>query len=1040
MATTRIVLNRATVIRGTVYSNFALSSGHGSESQAMTPWSCAGAFSNLTIERNAALGAGRTRTTTLRKSATTSLSATALQAAIFDGGPASDSDITNVISIAAGNFLSWEIACDSFVGGTDDLTHSVDFTATNARESGWSWSSSDSGNSASTRYSPFFQGDTNLLTTSTTGMIGDVIAVAGELTRYDVLLSAAPGAGASGKAYRFTLMRSTDGGATYTLLDGSGGTPDTRLTILETAVTGAWTGTCAMSVGDIYIVKIEPISSPTAAAVAMSSCFEHGDDNAINFFCTPQNSPTSGSSTTYHSNTPNLAWTSTESTLKVQAGVTPFILKNLIVAQATDPAGSCTYTQRKNEATPTGAATVALTGTTRSGSGAGSLIEYATGDYFSLMCVTSSGNTASTSYAFQQMLVIPPILKVTQLAVFVFTDEDADEDIPEIADPCSGGGTMPTGSNPSAGTSLSTATSPEFYIEIDLGGASPSTLQIAKGPVTTSAGVTEPIVTSWSDLTRAAVDPAGRHQTAWFEVTVFDPQAILRGPMDDVWSGASSSDALVERNARFYGRASSGSTAQLLFQGLIRSAEIDDLSVKLSIEDALSVKTLSIFSDEMLVPKQLVTSALTDDTPLEEMLDKAIPLAYGSLSDEVDGDDANGVVPLHFVKTVDGKDVFLGCLGAVKNIQSVFGADFQSDTIEPTNRMKFGDTAWGDWAWAPHKPNWSDINDDPWYEVNGRKFTAVLLDHEHVVARLAREKRIPLSMNICGYEDVGDGSGTMIDSLERQFLHFLVNFVWGDYDGSGNWATSIPSLGSYSAIDTASFESCKEAGEDMLEDGILGAFLIGYDLKQRTALDIAAQFCRSGGFEYAINQYGQITLFRLNTTEDASAITARTALEHVIQGSLKITPSREQQVDLVPYVYGRKYLATMADLAPEEGARLPPSSYQSQWTSGLQTYNTGTGGTKRADVQEYDMVRDATIAAFIAEQYGDLFKRPRLVAEWMERLGATGLEIGTVQKLTHFKATGAGGWTDRRVQIRKSVLKPDARNVLVQARDVDDLL
>jgi len=688
--------------------------------------------------------------------------------------------------------------------------------------------------------------------------------------------------------------------------------------------------------------------------------------------------------------------------------------------------------------------TVADAATTGSTTGS---VDVAQGDEFGV--IVTPTNTPALAGGNNDCLIaftleeIPPLLVVTQLVVQVFTNEDADEDIPDEAAPCSGGGTMPSGTNPAAGTSLASAVSPQFWLEIDVAGSAPTTIRIGKGPLPDSDSYKEPRVLSFGTVERALADAQGRVETARLEVVVADVDRLVRGYMDQLWSGEADADPLIDQPARLYGRDSAGAgTAQLLFHGTIREVRTgaNDLTATLVIEDLLSGLVTSTFADRALMPPALITSDISDASSTEEMIDKPIPLAYGSLSDETAGDDAVGVVPARYVKTEASRDYFLICLGAVKNIQSVFGADYLSAVLEPTARIKFADSAWGAWAWAPTMPGWVDINADPWYEVNGRRYTMLILDHEHVVSRLARDGRIQISVNLCGYEDVGDGSGTLIDSIERQLLHFLVNFVFNRYDGTGNWATTIPELGGYSAIDTASFEATKAAGEAMFSGGILGAALIGHDLRQVAAFDVVAQFCRSGAMEVGTNRVGQVMLTRLDRSVNGDAAAARTDLAHIIRNSFRLIPARDELVDIVPYRYARNYLPALAELAPDMGARLPQDPYRGAWISGLLTVDDGTDGTRRAEVQDYEMLRDLATAAWVARQCCDLRSVARLVAEWRERLGGTDHELGSLAALTNYKGTGTAGWSGRLTQVRRHELQVDLRTVRVTARDVQDLL
>jgi hypothetical protein len=1002
------------------------------EANAATRWLSTANVTRLRVDLDAAPGAGTSRIFTLRKNGVdTALVVTITGAAT--GGLASGE-----IALTAGDYITLRHTVSgspASMGGRPKITVEIEGEEVGVSCYGGASGTLGTGAPHTGIFSP--------AQWSVAGVIfsKEVVACIGTLTQIRLDLTVAPG---SGKSYAFHVYKNG------VKQDGSGGTVNTTVTIADSAVTGSATFSLPLTIGDnVYLASTASGSPATTTAIAAARYVATTDGESQQGAYTYAN--LAAGTTKY--GVPFGTGTSIgtpESAFSARGGPSTFTLTRIV--------GDCgavsifrtddnVFTLRKNGAATALAATVTATDEWVADTGT---VTIDAGDLFDveINCVDADlAAPARWGLCQYSLLQDVALQKVTQFVVMVGYDEDADTDTPATASPCTGGGTVPTGTNPSAGSSLATAERPEFWLEIDVGGATPTTVYLATGALADADTYKEPRVLAFGELVRALTDSKGGFETATLQVRLADTDRVYRAYMDEVWSGASSTDALLNKPARLYGRdGAAAGTAQLLFQGYVRDYRPDgDLTFALEIEDHLTALATSTFNDEVLVPKQTMNN-VSDATPVQKTYDKPTPLCYGSLSDEDQGADAVGVVQAIYTQQTSqfypdlprNLDFYLVCLGAVKNIQSVFGADYLTGGAEPTTRAKLPTSAWGSWAWAPHMPGWPFA--DQYVEANGKRYTAILLDQSHIVSTLAREGRIPLTVNLCGYENVGDATGTMISSLERQFLHFLINFVFNDYDGSGDWETTIPTLGAYSAIDTATFEATKTAGAAMVSGGVTGAFVVAHDLRQRTVRDLVEQFCLSGGFDLGVNRYGQLMLTRLDTTATASGATTRTDLADVVKNSFSIKPAVDEVVSIVPYVYARNYLSALSDLNPDVGTRTPRDPYDGAWLSGQLTVDDGSGGTAKAKVQEFEMVRDATIAEWLATATLDLRSKARMTAEWSERLGATALELGDLTKLTNYKGTGASGWTARRVQVRRHRLDPDGRLVKVTARDVEDLL
>lgn len=630
------------------------------------------------------------------------------------------------------------------------------------------------------------------------------------------------------------------------------------------------------------------------------------------------------------------------------------------------------------------------------------------------------------------------IQKATQFVIEVAEDEDADA--PPAADPCAGGGTVASGTNPSDGASLATATAPHVWMEGTIGA---TTYRWAKTAINIGASPKTPRVLSFGQSTRACSDGRGGFESASLTVTLADVDRVLR----DLHATATLLNVPFDFYVQDEASIRAGGTPWHVARLVVREFEpLSDLTYRMTFEDALTL-SFSAFAQETLVPKVLISSAISDATPYEQVKDKPVPLLYGSLSDEED-DEPRGTVPAPYVTAntpAEHEELgniyrFLVGLGAIADIQSVFIADEFSGT-PPTARAKASESLYGDQLWAPHMPDW--LYGDDYEDVGGHRYTFVYLDQAHPAAELARTGRIPLAVNLCGRETDGDGTGSTIDSLPLQLLHFLNNEVV--QQATEEWLP-IKALGSYSLFDTASFVAAQNVSEDRIAGGYKGAFVLGHGLRQIPLWTAIGQFCRSSDLDIFVNRHGQVAVTMLDRTATASGAPLFTDVDDIVRDSFRIDPKTDEVENKVPYVYRRNYVPALQQLNPKPGERLPREPYDGVWLSGLQSVSDGTsiaaiGETREAQLLELEMVRDEATADDVAEQRLALRRNPRPVATFALRLNrGLALELGDIVKVTHFQGLGDEGWLARRCQVRRLTCDLDRLTVTVTVRDVEDLL
>lgn len=637
--------------------------------------------------------------------------------------------------------------------------------------------------------------------------------------------------------------------------------------------------------------------------------------------------------------------------------------------------------------------------------------------------------------------------RVTQVQIHILGNRN--ELTTPILGPCEGNGVVPTGINPPDGADVRNATTPLVWVDFSVSEGPPTPVYAAKVAINVSPRK-PPRMLKGGHLTRGVSDSQGRMEMATAKVILNDTDRVVRGMID--------TGTIYAQDATLYlaDRATieAGGVPRRLLMGKVKNFDFpDDFQVELEIEDQLAFDT-SPLAGNTQIPKQLIPTDIVDATSNEEeqITSWPTPLCYGALTDEEE-ESPIGVVPTKFTEQtsiyadfgLSNMDLHLICLGAIKNIQSAYCADWITGGDSPTTRMRVPDEAWGDWIFAPTMPGWPAP--DPWFESNGRRWTVIMSRQEHPASVQAREGRIPFTVNLCGYEEIGDGSGEMIASLPRQWVHFLTNFVFNDYNGTGNWQTAIPILGAsgYSAIDTESVEATKlilDARAGVQHDG---AFILGHSNNQVDLDDVLTQFNRNMGCDSYINKNGQLALVALDRTDVyASAVTLGQRRD--IATGVKFNPRSEEVENTIDYGYARRYHRLLAETTADENLRVREPK-DTKFMSGTISLPDApaiaamAGLVKRSRLQEYDMIRVQEIAESLAQNRLDWYKRPRFQAEVpLVDYYAADMELGDVVKVTHEQGITATGWTNRRCQIRRLTIDADDESSSLTVRDVENLL
>jgi hypothetical protein len=635
----------------------------------------------------------------------------------------------------------------------------------------------------------------------------------------------------------------------------------------------------------------------------------------------------------------------------------------------------------------------------------------------------------------------PGIQRVTQLVMLYGYNRYEEADPPPDEDVCTGGGTVASGSNPSAGTSLATATAPHLVFRITVDG---TTYDFAKTAI------------NWGTEKQPRIDKVGRYRRALMDrqggielpsvwVDFIDYDNLMRGWHENETLHGLTGQFLVADETTW---RAGGANADVRFSGEVTDFRpLPNQRYRLELESPLTHAFAA--NKEMQLPRD--TLSVTDGTADQGLRRSPARALYGSLNED------GGAIELPFIGTqtpvghpeLGNRHRHFFCRGAIHNITAVFRGDPLSGD-PPTTRTAAQASEYESDILAPH------ISGANWYEselytvVDDNRWTFLDLDQNHPAANVARFGRIPLTANVCGRETVGDGTGSTINSAPWQLVHVLNNELLSVV-ADADWASQAARNG-FSIIDKASADAVKTAGENLLAGGLRGAFELGFNYQFITTREFLAQAYISWGIETFINRYGQIAFTILDRSATASGVPTDTAVFDILKGSFSIDPHREDIENATRYVYRRNYVKSLQQLDNPEGTRLPREPFDADFLSGVQevtnaTSVTALGGTPRgrreSDVLQMELTREEAVATAVMA-LRNAIRSPangRATATYSITLQkADDVELGDLRKVTHPWGTSSTGWSARRCQVRAITEDWNDMTAELEVLDVEDLL
>lgn len=601
-------------------------------------------------------------------------------------------------------------------------------------------------------------------------------------------------------------------------------------------------------------------------------------------------------------------------------------------------------------------------------------------------------------------------VRLSQMVVEVFS-----VNVPAVSDPPGGGDPGGSPVEPTNGTSICNAVVYKTVrVQTDSGEK-----RYSYGDVGISNTFREARVLSIGPIRRALSDINGRIETARTTIVLSDYDGTL--------AGLAASGVLLNKRVDVYAATDAqlraNATERRLASLIIRDFKFTGRKCSLQCEDYFG-SILGEYGAAMLVPKRLFTTTDFPNIPVG-LIGKPVPIGYGLLSDEDRGASAIGVVPAICVgarRLSDGLDwdeyVLFG--HAAADWQSVFASDLQDVAV--TNPASGGrgprpvkmdlDAIEGTEFLVPTHSGWTSIvGSDPFVDHNGHRYAVIYVRGQRSLD--ARSGECPISVNVGGVEDVGDGSGTLIDDGWLQVQHFINNWWIQSYQ-TGNWF-SIPTVnGVYSRIAALTFAAANEATAVRLGGspgvGYRAAWMLGQDGRQHPIATAMAQLARDLDGEFGNDRHGRI----IASVIDASAASVRTftdVFQEIEERSFDANRRMANLNNAVSIKFIRNYIPDTRPDSARTGM---------EWWSDHNDYSNTVNlsdGTSVAAIQETRTLtlegwslRDGVTAADVGAQKLARRKDGPIYTQFRTSLCGDDVDVGDNFKVTSQEGLDASGW------------------------------
>jgi hypothetical protein len=367
-----------------------------------------------------------------------------------------------------------------------------------------------------------------------------------------------------------------------------------------------------------------------------------------------------------------------------------------------------------------------------------------------------------------------------------------------------------------------------------------------------------------------------------------------------------------------------------------------------------------------------------------------------------------GIVPTKYVgsETYAGvtRSAFLVCRGAIKNITSVHVGGAQVSSTGSSTELL-----------VPFMGDYATVFGANYRDINSRRYTIVYATGTTAINAINGSK--PITLNIEGFEDAGDTTGTLLKSPVRQRQHFERNFLFADdpADIGTVWLSVAPNLPGLAIPmqDDASYDQADTDLQARLAGGYETAGIIGWDGAVVSALDALALFHVNGDFDAGTNRLGQSYVsVEPVSAPAAAAVVKLTDVLHIVDRSFAARTDQFRNFwNIIPFAYAKDYTGTTDRgwyLRGESRDAASITNYAQERTSSeLQFPFLRANTTQQADT---------TLDVILRKRAR--YRHPRrTVTLSAPYLASYQVELGTVLRLDHLEGIGADGWEGHDVRV-----------------------
>jgi hypothetical protein len=395
----------------------------------------------------------------------------------------------------------------------------------------------------------------------------------------------------------------------------------------------------------------------------------------------------------------------------------------------------------------------------------------------------------------------------------------------------------------------------------------------------------------------------------------------------------------------------------------------------------------------------------------------------------------SGALPLIYVGTVLDAQTFnpmkwhrfVVAGHAIKEITSIFQGTVRVDA------GNYGVTFCvpGQTGYSTYFPN---TGSPQYVDINGRRYTCIMVRGPQGDA--AADGTQPLSVNVRGAEDAGDGSGALIDALADIYKHLVINWWLQSYQSGAwltapDWPTDVDGT-IVSQVDEASFDALKALHNARLTGGYPGAIALGISRETLTLKNAIARMnlsCDCGSF---FNRNSQFAVSGL----DLSSATLAAAKHYdqandTIAGSFDTVPDVDDIENVVVYSYLRRYAKTQAGDQDWDAFE--------QRNRDADAIHALRDDEREGPVVQLHAVRSAAVANDIMQRRLDFYKRAPVRVFFTTNLKALATEIGDVITTDHIAGLATGGWSAQPLRVLRHVVNPSNYTVTLECHDLGRL-